>query len=202
MAFYDLKKKPALTTKEGEKEVLYPSIVYSGTMSSRDLLERVSQQSGFKVGDMEGALMQILDVAAYYIGQGYRVELGEFGYLSGKIKSRMVANKKEIRSGSIRFNGVNFLPSKEFRRKAAGDLERTPLRTFRNSSQLSNEELERRLMAHIEKHGFITRTTYTQLTGRLKNKALVDLKGFVAKGVIQEKGRGNQMHFVRTETIP
>ena len=26
MAFYDLKKKPALTTKEGEKETLYPSI--------------------------------------------------------------------------------------------------------------------------------------------------------------------------------
>ena len=27
MAYYDFKKKPALTTKEGEKDVLYPSIV-------------------------------------------------------------------------------------------------------------------------------------------------------------------------------
>ena len=37
MAFYDLKKKPALTTKEGEKETLYPSIVYSGTLSAREI---------------------------------------------------------------------------------------------------------------------------------------------------------------------
>lgn len=200
MAFYDLKKKPALTTKEGEKETLYPSIVYNGTISTKELLERVSQQSGFKVGDMEGALMTILDVASYYIGQGYRVELGDFGYFSGKIKSRMVANKKDLRSGSIRFNGVNFLASKQFRLKAAGDLERTPLRSFRNSSQLSMEELERRLIAHLEKHGFITRSTYTQLTGRLKNKALDDLKGFVEKGIIEKKGMRNQMHFVQKTT--
>lgn len=26
MAYYDFKKKPALTTKEGEKDVLYPAL--------------------------------------------------------------------------------------------------------------------------------------------------------------------------------
>jgi hypothetical protein len=34
MAYYDFKKKPALTTKEGEKDVLYPSIVFNGTINS------------------------------------------------------------------------------------------------------------------------------------------------------------------------
>lgn len=199
MAFYDFKKKPALTTKEGEKETLYPSIVYNGTISTKELLERAAQQSGFKVGDMEGTLMTLFKVASYYIGEGYRVELGEFGYFSGRIKSRMVANKKEIRATSIRFNGVNFLASKEFRQRSAGDLERTPNRTFKSSSQLSEAELERRLMTYIEKNGFITRSTYTRLTGRLKNKALEDLRGFVSKGVIEEKGMGNQMHFVQAK---
>ena len=32
MAFYNLKKKPALTTKEGETETMYADIVYSGTI--------------------------------------------------------------------------------------------------------------------------------------------------------------------------
>lgn len=109
MAFYDLKKKPALTTKEGEKETLYPSIVYSGTLSARKLLERASYGTGYTVGELEGALSIIMDTAARYIGEGYRVELGEFGYFAGKIKaSRMVAKKTDIRAASIRFNGVSF----------------------------------------------------------------------------------------------
>ena len=54
MAFYDLKKKPALTTKEGETETLYPSIVYNGTLSARKLLERASYGTGYTVGELEG----------------------------------------------------------------------------------------------------------------------------------------------------
>ena len=54
-----------------------------------------------------------MDTAARYIGEGYRVELGEFGYFAGKIKaSRMVAKKTDIRAASIRFNGVSFRASK------------------------------------------------------------------------------------------
>ena len=141
MAFYDLKKKPALTTKEGEKETLYPSIVYSGTLSARKLLERASYGTGYTVGELEGALSIIMDTAARYIGEGYRVELGEFGYFAGKIKaSRMVAKKTDIRAASIRFNGVSFRASKQFKMKSAGELERVPERAFRTSSQLNNDD--------------------------------------------------------------
>ena len=191
MAFYDLKKKPALTTKEGEKETLYPSIVYSGTLSARKLLERASYGTGYTVGELEGALSIIM--AARYIGEGYRVELGEFGYFAGKIKaSRMVAKKTDIRAASIRFNGVSFRASKQFKMKSAGELERVPERAFRTSSQLNIEELERR-------NGFITRSIYTNLTGRLKWKATEDLKIFVEKGLIRKMGRGNQMYYVKVE---
>ena len=37
MAFYNLKKKPALTTKEGETETMYADIVYSGNDSGRTI---------------------------------------------------------------------------------------------------------------------------------------------------------------------
>ena len=192
MAFYDLKKKPALTTKEGEKETLYPSIVYSGTLSARKLLERASYGTGYTVGELEGALSIIMDTAARYIGEGYRVELGEFGYFAGKIKaSRMVAKKTDIR--------VSFRASKQFKTKSAGELERVPERAFRTSSQLNIEELERRMMMHLEQNGFITRSIYTNLTGRLKWKATEDLKIFVEKGLIRKMGRGNQMYYVKVE---
>ena len=172
MAYYDFKKKPALTTKEGEKDVLYPSIVFNGTINTKQLLKQLVARTGYKPGVVEGTLMELVDLVGEYIGQGYRVEVGEFGYFSGKIKSRLVKDKKDLRSPSIQFNGVNFLTSKTFKKKATGKLERAQKLFFQASSQLDDEELKRRLLEHVNRYGFITRTTYTELTGRLKNKAL------------------------------
>lgn len=209
MAFYDFKEKQGVVKDDGENK-LYASIVYSGTISAKQLIKKVVHHTTFSQGELEGALMELLDMAAYYIGEGYHVELGEFGFFSGKIKARHVADRKEIRSQSIRFNGVNFRASKTFRMKAAGDLERSPYKRFYKSRVRSEEDLERILLAHLDKNGFITRTTYSSLTGRMKNTALADLKTFVQKGVIERRGHGNQLHFVRatppveppTETLP
>lgn len=198
MAIYDFKKKPNLTTKEGETEVLYPSIVYTGKVTTRELLETLASRSTFRAGEVEGALTELVKLVGEYVGKGYHVELGDFGVFSGKIKSRMVADKKDIRSRSIAFNGVNFRASKEFRSKAVGDLERSPVWKFRNSRQMEEEERKQRMLAYIDKHGFINRVAYTRLTGRLKDVALKDLKEFVGQGIISRVGYGNQLHFVRT----
>lgn len=200
MAYYDLKKKPALTTKEGEENTLYPSIVHQKTIPSDKILYFVQQRCGLKDGVLAGALMEIMDVVAEYISDGYRVELGEFGTFSGKIKaSKLVAEKTDIRAGSIRFTGVNFRASKKFVKKASGELMRSPKVVHRSSSDLPEEELESRLMGYIEEHGLITRSVYTKITGRLKKMAYGDLKRFVEKGVVVRKGKGNQMCYVRGE---
>ena len=57
MAFYNLKKKPALTTKEGETETMYADIVYSGTIPAERLIRGVAKRTGFKEGVIEGILM-------------------------------------------------------------------------------------------------------------------------------------------------
>ena len=61
MAFYNLKKKPALTTKEGETETMYADIVYSGTIPAERLIRGVAKRTGFKEGVIEGILMELKD---------------------------------------------------------------------------------------------------------------------------------------------
>ena len=197
MAFYNLKKKPALTTKEGETETMYADIVYSGTIPAERLIRGVAKRTGFKEGVIEGILMELKDDVLQYLGEGYRVELGEFGFFSAKVKaSRLVANKNDIRSESVAFNGVNFRASKSMRVGIRGDLERRKCVDFNTSRKWDRENLKRLVLQYIGEHGFITRTTYTELTGRLKNTALDDLKSFAAEGIIKREGRGNQMHFI------
>ena len=197
MAFYNLKKKPALTTKEGETETMYADIVYSGTIPAERLIRGVAKRTGFKEGVIEGILMELKDDVLQYLGEGYRVELGEFGFFSAKVKaSRLVANKNDIRSESVAFNGVNFRASKSMRVGIRGDLERRKCVDFNTSCKWDRENLKKLVLQYIREHGFITRTTYTELTGRLKNTALGDLKSFAAEGIIKREGRGNQMHFI------
>ena len=196
MAFYNLKKKPALTTKEGETETMYADIVYSGTIPAERLIRGVAKRTGFKEGVIEGILMELKDDVLQYLGEGYRVELGEFGFFSAKVKaSRLVANKNDIRSESVAFNGVNFRASKSMRVGIRGDLERRKCVDFNTSRKWGRDNLKKLVLQYIGEHGFITRATYTQLTGRLKNTALDDLKSFAAEGIIKREGRGNQMHF-------
>lgn len=197
MAFYNLKKKPALTTKEGETETMYADIVYSGTIPAERLIRGVAKRTGFKEGVIESILMELKDDVLQYLGEGYRVELGEFGFFSAKVKaSRLVANKNDIRSESVAFNGVNFRASKSMRVGIRGDLERRKCVDFNTSRKWGRDNLKKLVLQYIGEHGFITRATYTQLTGRLKNTALDDLKSFAAEGIIKREGRGNQMHFI------
>lgn len=196
MAYYNLKKKPSLTTKEGEKETMYADIVYSGTITAERLIRTVAQRTGFKEGMIEGILSELQNETLEYLSEGYRVELGEFGFFSAKVKSRLVENKNDLRSNSVSFDGVNFRASKSFRTGIRGDLERRRCIGFRTSKEWDRKQLEQIVLQHIRKHGFITRTTYTEITGRLKNSALADLKSFAAEGIIKRVGRGNQMHFI------
>lgn len=188
MAYYNLKKKPSLTTKEGEKETMYADIVYSGTITAERLIRTVAQRTGFKEGMIEGILSELQNETLEYLSEGYRVELGEFGFFSAKVKSRLVENKNDLRSNSVSFDGVNFRASKSFRTGIRGDLERRRCIGFRTSKEWDREQLEQIVLQHIRKHGFITRTTYTEITGRLKNSALADLKSFAAEGIMQESG--------------
>lgn len=197
MAFYNLKKKPALTTKEGETETMYVDIVYSGTIPAERLIRGVAKRTGFKEGVIDGILTELKDDVLEYLGEGYRVELGEFGFFSAKVKaSRLVVNKNDLRSESVAFDGVNFRASKSFRQGIRGNLERKKCVDFNTSRKWDREALKRLVLQYIRQHGFITRTTYTELTGRLKNTALTDLKSFASEGIIKRVGHGNQMHFV------
>ena len=136
MAYYNLKKKPSLTTKEGDKETMYADIVYSGTITAERLIRTVAQRTGFKEGMIEGILSELQNETLEYLSEGYRVELGEFGFFSAKVKSRLVENRNDLRSNSVSFDGVNFRASKSFRTGIRGDLERRKSGTGSNWNKL------------------------------------------------------------------
>lgn len=91
MAYYNLKKKPSLTTKEGETETMYADIVYSGTITAKQLIRAVAKRTGFKEGMIEGILSELRDETLDYLGEGFPGRTGRVWIL--------------LRQGDISFGG-------------------------------------------------------------------------------------------------
>ena len=196
-ARYDFREVPS-KKENGEEPKLYPHIISSGIIRTRTILEEISEASTFTVGDLEGVLCALTEKISKYLVDGYHVELGKIGYFSASLKAtHPVKDKKEIRAQSIYFDNINFRASMWFRRHTKGYVERAGKYGSRSSSQLSEEEKLFRLERYLNENAFITRSDYTRLTGRLKNKALEDLHRFVDQGIIEPKGRGSLLVFIK-----
>ena len=198
-ALYELRENPKRKSDE-ETTLFHPRIVSNGTISTRKLLEEVASSTTFTVGDLEGAVTALTEKISDYLIDGYHVELGKIGYFSVSLKAKHpITDKKKVRATSIYFDNINFRASSWFRKYTRGKVERSELLGFRSSAKLSQETKQKRLEKYLDENGFITRKIYTQLTGQLKNKALDDLKEFTEQGVIECRGQGNHLIFVRNE---
>lgn len=194
-AEYDLVRKPN-EKGDGTLQPLYPRIVSKGTIDTRELIERIVKCSTFSYGDVEGVFAELTEKISDYLIDGYHVEFGKMGYFSAKLAARPVMDKKEIRAASVHFENINFRPSSWFRKYSRGSVERAT-HGFNQSTELPEEERRRRLEVYLDKHPFITRTTYSSITGLLKNRALKDLNKLIEDGVLSYEGSGCHKVYVR-----
>lgn len=195
-ADYDLRRQPS-AQGNGELQPLYPQIVSKGTIDTQHLVRDISEASSFTPGDLEGVIVSLTEKIAYYLSEGYHVELGQMGYFSASLKAhRPVMDKKEIRATSIYFDNINFRASTWFRRRSAGNVQRAKF-GFKQSSNLSEETRLARLQKYLDEKPFITRHDYTRITGLLKGKALRELNALVDKGVLSTLGQGSHKVYVK-----
>lgn len=172
--------------------VLYPKLVSNGTVTFRELTERIAESSTFKEGTILGVQEELEKWILHYLAHGYRVELGAIGTATATLKTdRTVHKEEEIHAQSIRFDKVKIQVSKNFSRRCQGNLVRAPhaFKFKTSSSELNEEERFRLLQQYLKTHTFISRTTYSELTGLLKTKAWNDLNRWVKKGLLVTRGK-------------
>jgi len=199
-AEYDFIEKP---NPEGDNspQPLYPRIVIKGKITTEELIKKIAVRTTFDTAELLAAVKLLSESLAYYVSEGYRVELGDIGYFTASLKSRPVMNKKEIRSSSIHFNGVNFRAKTSFKKEIRGELVRAGS-GFRKSSNLPLETRKMRMERYVKEHSFITRIKYSELTGLLKGLALKDLNQWVEEGYLQKEGAKAGRIYIKGRNFP
>ncbi|MBQ3609796.1 MAG: HU family DNA-binding protein [Bacteroidaceae bacterium] len=191
-AQYDM--KPGLGPQETEgTPVLYPKLVPHGTKTLKDIMHHAQMHTGLNASTVQGVVTFLEDVLAEYLANGYNVKLGNIGTFTTTLKSRKVTTREEIRAKSIHFDNVSFRAAKELKKAISLQmkLERvSPHKAFRASSdKYTAEERFHLLTEYLDKHGYITRSEYSELTGLLKTKAAAELKNWYQEQKIGKDGR-------------
>lgn len=191
-AQYDLKPGLGPDSEEGTP-VLYPRLVPHGTKTMKDILKDAATGSGLNPAVVQGVVTMLESKLAQYLADGYHVKLGNIGTFSVTLSSRQVKTKEEIRAQSIHFDNVRFKASKELKKEIGLQmkLERvSAYKRFKTSSdEHTQEERFQLLTDYLDKHGFITRSGYSELTGLLKTKASTELKKWYQEKKIDKDGR-------------
>ena len=199
---YDLMKSVSPKGKE-EESVLYPKVVPYGTKTLKDIMKDASMYSGMNASTVQGVITFLEEIMAEYLANGYNVKLGNIGTFSATLSSRQVKSKEEIRSQSIHFDNVHFRAAKELKKEIGLQmkLERvSPYKQFKASSdEHTPEERFQLLTAYLDKHSFITRSEYSELTGLLKTKASTELKKWYQEKRIDKDGRAPHIIYKKRE---
>lgn len=194
-ALYDLVAQH--NVNKGEKGDLRARAVSRGTIGKDKLYEWVAASSGFHRGQVEAVMGILTEEVIGYLQEGYDVQLDDLGFLSLSAVSRPVKSKKELRSESVRFKGVNFRLSAHARKK----LKYIPFERVESSAPVSQTDggIEQRAEAlkhYLSTHPCITRTDYARVARLLKGQALLDLKQFVADGWLVRYGAGRTVVYL------
>lgn len=190
-AQYDL--KPGIGPKVTEDEqVLYPQLITRGTKKLKDIIQDATTNSGLSGAMVQGVITFLETAMAKYLAEGYRVSLGNIGTFSATLTSRKVLTKSEIHAQSIHFNDVRFMANKELligvrRRMRLERVEKE--RAFKtSSSQYTAKERFKLLTDYLKANKYITRRSYSTLTGLLKTKAATELQKWFQEGKIGREG--------------
>ena len=201
-AQYDLKPGLGPDSEEGTP-VLYPRLVPHGTKTMKDIMKDAANGSGLNPAVVQGVVTMLESKLAQYLADGYHVKLGNIGTFSATLSSRQVKTKEEIRAQSIHFDNVRFKASKELKKEIGLQmkLERvSPYKRFKTSSdEHTPEERFQLLTDYLDKHGFITRSGYSELTGLLKTKASTELKKWYQEKRIDKDGRAPHIVYKKRE---
>lgn len=196
---YDFKANPFI--KEGEKKVLYPSVVVRGVMTTEDMVTAIAKHTAFSSGCVEGVLAEVSNYIVEVLQSGYNVRIDELGTFSLSLSSRPVTDKSEIRAQSIQVDKVNFRPVpgliKSVRTEV--ELERAEYGFNESSNRYTKEQRLDLLKKYLKQEGSITLKSFIQLTGLARTTASRELKAWEEAGILNTKGRHSHIVYVLNE---
>lgn len=206
MAQYIMEEMPDIH-KTGKK-IMYPKFARIDNVSTKELVQRISEVSGFSLGDVEGVLLQTALEMAHLMANGHSVKLDGIGTFTpslalcrGKEREEAQEGGKHRNAQSIMVGNVNFRTDRTMIRNInmRCRLERASEKRQRSSEKYTPEQRLALAVKYLDEHSFLTVREYRRFTGLLQTAATSELKQWAAspESGIGIEGRGTHRVYVK-----
>ncbi len=204
---YDFKKLPRTSGSDEEAARLYPQVVKLKTVTFKELAKEIEEATTYTVADLMGLMEAVVQAAAKHLNASEHVELEGLGTLSLSIacdkdeegRQPVITSPDQVKPHHLHVSRVNFDAKPEFMKTLKGPFARaeTPFPMNQERTIPTPDECRTLLLNHLDERGYISTTTYMQLTHLTRRQASAELNAFVASGLLARSGSATHVVFVR-----
>ena len=180
---------------DGDKKRYHARPMFSGTVSTEMLAAIIHDRSSLSVGDILSTITNLGLVLSEQLQEGRRVCIEGIGYFHVSLSCPKIRTKKDMRADKVHVKSVVFRAHKHLKSDMAKvKAERSDYR--RHSAQLTNEEIDIRLVEYFKENQVLTRRDFQRLCQMTQETALRHIRRLLTEGKLKNIGISRQPIYV------
>lgn len=180
---YDFYRNP--NSQGSNKKRYHPRVVSSNRISTDELAEEIQKECSLTITDVKAVLIALGDKLAKHLGEGSKVHLDGIGYFQVNLQCKEeVCSTRSVRSDNVEFKSVSYRADNELKKHLKKQkIQRS--QTKIHSVEMTEEEIDRKLMDYFKTHDALTRSQFEVLCTQVKSTAHRILQKLVKDGKLK-----------------
>ena len=180
---YDFYRNP--NSQGSNKKRYHARVVSSDRISTDELAEEIQKECSLTITDVKAVLIALGDKLAKHLGDGSKVHLDGIGYFQVNLQCKEeVCSTRSVRSDNVEFKSVSYRADNELKKHLKKQkIQRS--QTKIHSVEMTEEEIDRKLMDYFKTHDALTRSQFEVLCTQVKSTAHRILQKLVKDGKLK-----------------
>ena len=180
---YDFYRNP--NSQGSNKKRYHARVVSSDRISTDELAEEIQKECSLTITDVKAVLIALGDKLAKHLGEGSKVHLEGIGYFQVNLQCKEeVCSTRSVRSDNVEFKSVSYRADNELKKHLKKQkIQRS--QTKIHSVEMTEEEIDRKLMDYFKTHDALTRSQFEVLCTQVKSTAHRILQKLVKDGKLK-----------------
>jgi len=180
---YDFYRNP--NSQGSNKKRYHARVVSSNRISTDELAEEIQKECSLTITDVKAVLVALGDKLAKHLGDGSKVHLEGIGYFQVNLQCKEeVYSTHSVRSDNVEFKSVSYRADNDLKKHLKKQkIQRS--QTKIHSVEMTEEEIDRKLMDYFKTHDALTRSQFEVLCTQVKSTAHRILQKLVKDGKLK-----------------
>ena len=180
---YDFYRNP--NSQGSNKKRYHARVVSSNRISTDELAEEIQKECSLTITDVKAVLIALGDKLAKHLGDGSKVHLDGIGYFQVNLQCKEeVCSTRSVRSDNVEFKSVSYRADNDLKKHLKKQkIQRS--QTKIHSVEMTEEEIDRKLMDYFKTHDALTRSQFEVLCTQVKSTAHRILQKLVKDGKLK-----------------